>query len=260
MKMLFRYCLLSCLMCIQGCAVLGTYNPATEKTEFIAISTHQEVTMGYDVHTTIQGKFNFSDDRPLLDRLEKITSKLSIVSDRQDYEYKFYLVEDDSLNAFTTPGGSIYVHTGLLKAMPSDDQVAFVIAHEIGHCAAKHVAKKYQAALGYDLIGNILLEQISSEGYVRTIASLSSDVIMKLVFSAYSRADENEADRLGVKYTYLAGYDPQGGVESFQILRQEDKKSFMPHMLRSHTQLDQRITNIKKEIEAIKIKYGRFRK
>lgn len=244
----------------SGCAAFGTFNPATGKNEFIAISTRQEIQMGQSLHNALRKKYKFSTNASQINRMEKIGFKLSLVSDRQDYEYRFYLVEDPALNAFTTPGGNIYVHTGLLDKLESDDQVAFVIAHEIGHCAAKHVVKKYQAALGYDLIGNIILDQLSGNTQAQRIASLSSDVLTKLVFSAYSRKDENQADQIGIKYTFLAGYDPSQAADSFLILKKHAKEGYTPQMLRSHPGLDERIENVKRESMLVKEKYGRFRK
>lgn len=244
----------------QGCASFGTYNPATGKKEFVAVSTRQEISMGATVHNRLKQRMTFSNDPVKLSRLEKIGQRVALVSDRQDYIYQFYLVEDETLNAFTTPGGNIYFNTGLMEKLENDDQVAFVIAHEIGHCAAKHVAKKYQAALGYDLIGSIILDQVSGGGYAKSLASLGSDVLMNLVFSAYSRKDEREADLLAVKYSYLAGYDPEEGVKTFIILKKHSKGTMVPHMLRSHPDLLERIENVEKEAKRVKLEYGKFSK
>ena len=246
------------LVTLQGCASMGLYNPATGKKEFVAVSTQQELSMGKSVHKRLSQGIKFSNDVKMDERLQRIGNRVALVSDRQDYQYKFFLVEDDSLNAFTTPGGNIYFHTGLMKRLENDDQIAFVIAHEIGHCAARHVAKKYQAALGYDLIGSIILGYVTEEGSARSIASLSSSVLSSLVFSAYSRKDENQADVLGVKYAYLAGYDPEEGAKTFYILREHAKGSTKTHLLSSHPDLLDRIENVGRESSRVKAEYSRF--
>ncbi|HQP11023.1 MAG TPA: M48 family metalloprotease, partial [Candidatus Omnitrophota bacterium] len=130
----------------------------------------------------------------------------------------------------------------------TDDQVASVIAHEMGHCAARHTVKKYQAALGYNLLGGVVLGQVGGEG-ARQIASMSSQAVMNLVFSAYGRKDEYESDRLGVKYLRLAGYDPQASVEVLEMLQRESDDPGGLAVLRSHPYLSDRIEVVKKEIQ-----------
>lgn len=246
------------VLLIQGCASLGTYNPATGKKEFVAVSTVQEVEMGEQVHERLKKQYSFSDDTQQALRLDRVGTRVALVSDRQDYQYNFYLVEDDSLNAFTTPGGNIYVNTGLLNKLDNDDQLAFVIAHEIGHCAAKHVAKKYQTALGYDLIGNLILSQVSDTQSAQSVASLGTSVLMNLIFSAYSRNDEREADVLAVKYSYLAGFDPLEGTDVFYVLKQNSNDDVIPHMFKSHPDLLERIENVEKETARIKQQFKPF--
>lgn len=252
LRNLTKYFYIILLCSLVGCSSLGTYNPATGRSEFIMIPTSEEISMGESIHKSLQKKYKFSTNQKMLNRVNDIGRKVSEVSDRQDYVYRFFVIEEDSLNAFTTPGGYIYVHTGLLKKMTSDDEVAFVIAHEVGHCAAKHVIKKYQSAFGYNFIQNLILNQLSSASRAKQITSLSSKVLGNLIFSAYSRKDELEADRLGVKYSYLAGYDLKGAKDSFLILKENSQGSNVPQMLRSHPDLDQRILFIEQEIQKIK--------
>ena len=239
---------------LAGCASLGTYNPATGKNELIYISTPAEVNMGQDIHASLESQYRFSDKPKYVDRLNRVGEDISIVSDRQDVAYQFFAIEDDELNAFTVPGCHVYVFTGLMDKLSSDDQLAGVLAHEIGHCAARHSVKKFQAALGYDLIGRIVLSQI--DGGAAQIASLSSNAIMSIIFSSYSRKDEYEADRLAVKYTYLAGYDPNAIIETFAVLKENEKEGVRaPQILRSHPYLDSRIEAVKTEIQTVRSKY-----
>jgi len=240
---------------ITGCSLLGTYNSATSRYEFIVIPTSNEVAMGDEAHESILRRYELSDDAQAQARLERIGQDLVGISDRQDYSYQFFLIDKDDMNAFTSPGGRIYFFTGLLDKMTRDDQVAAVLAHEIGHCAARHVVKKFQAALGYNLLGSILLSQIDSVGAQR-VAGLSSDAVMSIVFSSYSRKDEFEADRLAVKYMYLAGYDLQAIIETFEILKSAEEKGSVPGFLRSHPYLGDRMEGVKKEVEAVKSRFG----
>ena len=235
---------------MSGCSLL-TYNTATEQREFIIIPTDVEVSMGNDIHKQISSEFNLSKNQRQLDRLKKIGNRLAAVSDRQDYSYKFFLLEKNELNAFTTPGGNVYVLTGLMDKLDTDDEVAAVLAHEIGHCAARHTIKKFQAAVSYNIIGSIIFSQLKMEEQVQRLAALSTNMAMNLIFSAYSRKDELQADRLGLKYMYLAGFDVNGMIKTFEILKKESNEKKGIPILRTHPYIDDRITMAKQEIEKI---------
>lgn len=253
-KMLFLRPLLAVVcssLLIAGCA---TYNAATGRNEFIFVPTGSEVTMGQDMHNQIQTQYTFSTDSKVTARLNRIGQRLAVVSDRQDYAYQFHAIEKDDLNAFTTPGGHIYVYTGLMDKLESDDALAGVIAHEIGHCAARHTIKKFQAALGIDLVGTLLLGQIEQESTKR-LAAMGAGAAVSIAMSAYSRQDEHEADRLGVKYLYLAGFKPEGMVQTLEVLQAESKDGGIPLFLRSHPYLKDRVTAVKAEILQVKTKY-----
>jgi predicted Zn-dependent protease len=232
------------------------YNPATGRREFIMISTPEEVELGKSVHQSIARQYKFPDSPAKLERVRRAGERLAKVSDRQDYQYHFYVIEDKEMNAFTTPGGNVYMYTGLLDKLTSDDQVAAVLAHEIGHCAARHTVKKFQAALEYDLARRIVLSQISGD-QAKEITQLSTDAVMNIVFFLpYSRQDEFEADRLGIKYAYLACYDPRGSIETFKILEAGSHGPEVPLFLRSHPYIRDRIGMVEEEIRSVGRKYG----
>ncbi len=244
--------LLFFVVALEGCASLGTFNPATGRHELIFISTPTEINMGRDIHAQLQKEFTFSTDQAKIDRLSRIGRKLAQVSDRQDLAYSFFLIEKDELNAFTVPGGSVYMFTGLMDRLPSDDAIAAVLGHEIAHTAARHTVKKFQAALGYNIIGTIIMSQLQLEAQVQQIISQGSGALMNLIFSAYGRQDEFESDRLGIKYMYYAGYDTQGMIETLQLLEQESKGDHVPVILRTHPYAKDRLAKAKEEIEKIK--------
>lgn len=205
--------------------------------------------MGQQVHQKLTEQLTFSQNEVYVNRVKNIGDRIEAVADRKELNYRFFVIENDELNAFTTPGGFIYVHTGLLKEFSSDDELAFVIAHEVAHGAARHVVKKYQAQLGYNIIGNLVLNQL--DGGAARIASLGTQTFMNLVFSAYSRQDETEADELAVKYMYLAGYDMQAAIRSLQALQAKSGGDNIPVMLRSHPHLKDRIHAVKKDIQQV---------
>ncbi len=245
--------LLFCLIFLSGCM---TYNTATGRNEMIFISTSSEVAMGNQINAELSSKSRIIEGTAESRRLENIGQRVARVSDRQDIQYHFHLIEDEDINAFTVPGGHIYFYTGLFRKMERDDQIAAVLAHEIGHNAGKHTVKKFQGALGYDMMRNLVLGvlELRAPGS-GDIAGIGADGLMGLAMSGYSRHDEYEADRLGIKYLYLAGYDLSAMIQVFYVLQQNDKKGGPPLILRTHPFVKDRITAAQKEIEAIKAKY-----
>lgn len=235
---------LICLLC--GCATV--YNPATQRKEFIFIDTAQEVGLGSDFSRQVEQELQVSDDARLKERVNSIGQKIAAVSHRRDLVYRFSVVNDKEINAFAVPGGYIYINTGLLK-MVDDDELAGVIAHEVGHIAAKHSVKALQAAFGYQLFSSLLFRGEKYQSVLQT-----GNVVFNLVHLNYSRSDELFADKLGIQYASLAGFDPWGMIRFFEKLKAKQVKEGSSEgilLLRSHPYVDQRIEAAKKEIDLI---------
>ena len=229
------------------------YNPATGRREFIAIGTSHEVSIGNSAASQIAGKYRLSSDAKALARLSLIGNKVASVSDRKDIVYKFYLIEDKTLNAFTIPGGHVYIYRGLYDIL-DDDELAGVLAHEIGHVAARHIVKRMQAMLGYQILSTIAISQYVRARQPRkqeaTAVAYAASTAFNLVTLGYSRQDEFQSDRLGLIYAYKAGYDPRGLARSLEKLDQHKEKGIsVPYILRSHPYHDQRIQRLQKQAE-----------
>ncbi len=232
---------------LSGCTTI--YNPATERTESYFFSTAQEVGMGRDMDVEIRKKMRVIDDPRMRGRLEAIGRRVALASDRQDLSYTFHVINDDELNAFAVPGGYIYVNSGLMN-VSTDDELACVLAHEIGHVAARHSVKKLQTALGYQLVLNIALG-ISGQYDV----GKAVDVMFNLTSLGYSRQDELLADKLAVRYSKRAGYDPAGMISFFEKLKEETRTRGAPlrvEFLSSHPDLDKRIERVQQEISQLR--------
>lgn len=249
----FIFLLLICFF-FTGCSTV--YNPATGRSEFIVISTGEETAMGRQTHQQITASETVLADDVEAKRLERIGQRVAEVSDRQDYAYHFFLIKKDELNAFTTPGGYIYVYTGLMDKLGSDDRIAAVIAHEIGHGAARHIVKKFQAALGYSVASDLIFSRIGLGPTAQTLTNLGLNTVMSVVSKAYSRQDEYEADRLSIKYMYLSGYKVNAVVEVLEILQKESEKDNAPLFVRTHPYLKDRIKAATNEIPRVKERFG----
>ena len=236
---------------LSGCATI--YNPATGRKEVIFINSASEAIIGKNTASQISEKYRLIDSGKEIDRLNEIGNRVAVVSDRQDIEYKFYIIDDKKLNAFTIPGGHVYIFKGLYDKL-DDDELASVVAHEIGHVAARHVVKKMEANLGYQVLSTIALityaknaddDKKKLAGYV----AYAGATAFNLVLLGYSRKDEFQADELSVKYASSAGFDPHGMMKALEKLKDQDKKGIpVPYILRSHPYIDQRVTRLEELI------------
>jgi len=228
---------------LSGCVTI--YNPATQKRETLLIDTQSEVALGRDMDRQIQKKMKILQDPKRQNRLDSISTKVSGFSDRKDLTYHFKIIDDKEFNAFAIPGGFIYVNAGLMDAT-TDDELACVLGHEIGHVAARHSVKKLQANLGYQIVMSIALGLSGQQTMGQAM-----DIVFNLASLGYSRKDETLADKLAVKYARGAGFDPHGMITFFRKLEEEAKKkggNLRIEFLSSHPNLQERIKNVEKEI------------
>ncbi len=243
---------LSAALFLTGCAAV--YNVATGRKEYVVIGTRQEMSLGRNLDKQILGKYKASDDENMDDRLQAVGKRIADASDRQDIEYTFKVVESDAINAFTIPGGYVYATTGLMNAVSNDDELAGVIAHEVGHVAARHSIKKLEASLGYSILSQIIFsfarpDSVSEVERIRNIRKATS-TIYRLIELGYSRQNEMAADSLALRYTKKAGYDPVAVLTFMEkLLEKERPGSKWLVFMRSHPYMKDRIEAIKKQLE-----------
>ncbi|MCM8794676.1 MAG: M48 family metalloprotease [Candidatus Omnitrophica bacterium] len=211
---------LLCLQTVSGCST--SYNVATQRTETLIFSTAKEVEIGARASKQIEEKLDVIRDPDLLARLDRVASRISSVADRKDLTYRFNIVdlkdssEVSQPNAFALPGGPVYVSLGLMELLKTDEELAAVIGHEIGHIVARHTAKRFQGALGLQ----ILQVLAASSGGAKTVEGRQSlDAALASILTEYSQQDELEADRLSVKYLKRAGYRPEAALDALSRLR-----------------------------------------
>lgn len=228
---------------LLGCAT--EYNIATQRKEWIYYDTEREVRLGRSILKEIEKKYKFFEDPILKEKVSKIGERLIKVCDRKDLDYEFYILDEEEINAFALPGGLIFVYRGLLERIDSDDQLACILGHEIGHIVAKHAVKKLQAAMGYTLI-RILVGTIPETAQI----GRGMDLAFEQILSGFSREDEFLADRLGVRYAKRAGFSPYGMIEFLEKLhRIELRKPPKPKSyIKTHPFIPDRIRVVKEEI------------
>lgn len=224
---------------LYGCS--SEYNLATRQHETLMYNTDKEVKIGDSVARQVEAQYKMVTDVDVNERAQRIMTRLVEVTDRKDVVFFIKVIDDDIMNAVSLPGGYIYLFRGLLEKMDSDDEIAGVVAHEMGHITARHAVKRIQAAYGA-----MVLEIAAVQAGGGNAAALA----LNTIFSSYSQADEFEADRLAVKYIRAAGYDPNAVVTVLRKLREHEVKEPTRQFSywRTHPYIAQRIAAANKEI------------
>lgn len=135
-------------------------------------------------------------------------------SKRNDISYTFKVVDTEVINAYAVPGGFIYINLGLIRAVQTESELAFVIGHEIGHIVGQHSMKQLTQAYGIEILKQLILDEDSSE-----VKKIIADVLEVGLLSKYSRDDERESDFYGVQNVYDIGISPEGGIRFFETLQ-----------------------------------------
>lgn len=183
------------------------YNLATGEEEHLLISTAQEIKMGESIAARVAEKMKLYDNYTQQERVDQIGQRIANVSDRKDLVYHFYIIDDESENAFSLPGGYVYIFRGLIERLDTDDEIAAILAHEVGHICARHSIKRLQESIGMQALG-ILMIRGSNDAYTRVKAN---QALGHLILS-HARSHEFESDRLAVRYLKAAGFDENAAV------------------------------------------------
>lgn len=166
---------------------------------------------------------------------------------REEFDWQLRVLHDDSiLNAFCTPGGFIYVYTGLIRFLDSEDQLAGVIGHEIAHADMRHSSEQLSKQYGLRL----LIELVIGE------SSLAGSVAGNLLELAFSRSDETEADRMSVRYLYATGYDARGAGHFFEKMEAKGENLGPLVFLSTHPDPGNRLEKIREEWRSLGAKEG----
>src|SRR5262249_55323552 len=207
--------LLTVLPGVSGC----TINPATGESSFTGLmSESDEVRIGRESHSQVLAEFGGVYENPNLDRyIDSLGQLLARASDRPNLKYTFTVLNSPIVNAFATPGGYIYVTRGLLALANSEAEVAGVLAHEIGHVAARHAAERQSQAVLASIPG-ILTGVVTGSDALAQAANTGATAHLQ----SYSRDQEYQADLLGVRYLTRASYDPLGMATFLEQLQADE--------------------------------------
>lgn len=172
------------------------------------------------------------DDSLLSSQVKEITSRLIANIDSSKYKYNFVVLDDKQINAFTVPGGNIFIFKGLLEYADSHEEVAAVLAHEIGHAEKRHVVSKLVKELGLQMVIAVI-----SGGDPGTVITISKHLLSTM----YDRDMEREADNFSFRLMERAGIDPKSLAVFFQKLDKKGSSLDNVSFLNTHPSNDERI-------------------
>ena len=183
--------------------------------------------------------------------VEKYLNEHGLQAETKEYSWEFNLVQDQSVNAFCMPGGKIVVYEGLLPVTKDEASLAIVLGHEIAHAVAKHSAEQMSKQIKNQYGTEILGQVINAAGVSSGTTQLAQIIAQKgLQFRSlkYSRDNESEADRMGLIFAAMAGYDPNVAVSFWQRMAQMTGNSNQSDVFSDHPSDAKRIAAIKQEL------------
>jgi len=220
-------------------------NPVTGKKQIMLMSEAQEIQLGLSYDPQVMATFGEYPDRTIQNFVQTKGTEIGKISHRPNLEYHVKVVDSPVVNAFAVPGGYIYLTRGILAQLNNEAELMGVMAHEIGHVAARHSVSQQskQQLAQLLLIGGM----IASEKF----ASYAQYALqgMQLLFLKFSRDDERQADALGVEYSSKIGYDAHKMADFFKVLKKmslSESEGGVPTFLSTHPDPGDRYNDVNK--------------
>ena len=213
------------------------------------LSPAQERQLGQEFMNNVRQRFNILEDTLANLYLQDLADRLLSQLSNHDQEIRVFIVNDPSINAFAGPGGYIGVHTGLILTAHNEAELASVLAHEIAHVVQRHLLRRFEASQQQSLqtmgaiIAAILIGGSSPEASQAIMTSAIAGSAQQQL--SYSRAHEQEADRIGLELLANADFDPRAMVGFFSTLQKQQRvgESNAPEFIRTHPLTTSRIAD-----------------
>lgn len=262
-----KYCFiclfLAALLVFNGCATSS--KEIKPEVEARLMSEEDEVKFGYYVDAMICNEFPVLKKERLTKQVSAIGESLVKHSLRPNLEFTFKIINTETVNAFAGPGGFVYITVGLLDELESKDELAAILGHEIGHCCARHSIKAWKSAQKISRALTIIDIAAIIAGFppvagaggdiIANVGQTAANLAAMVIYQGYSRGYEYQADELGLREMYEAGYDPEAMLRVFDKLiklREEEGRGKGVLLLSSHPHTEDRIQHAREFINQLK--------
>ncbi len=224
------------MMLLAGCATTGVNSGDVN-----LVSLEEEWQLGRQLESQLSSQVKLVNDAAMVNYVNQIGQRIVRQTELANVPWEFHVVNDPSINAFNVPGGHVYVNTGLIAQAANASELAGVMAHEIAHGVSRHGTERISKTYGLNLGAGLLLGQNPS-----ALQQIAAQLIGTGAVAKFSRSDEREADRLGVRYMYQAGYDPKGMSTMFQKLlsQRKSRPSSVAQFFSTHPLTENRIQDV----------------
>lgn len=213
-----------------------------------------EIELGRKIRASVRSAFPIVEDPEVVSYIQGVMDRLMATVPPQPFEYSINVIRHNALNAFAAPGGNLFLFTGLILSMDHESEMAGVLAHEIAHATQRHIASRIaqmQKVSMLSLAGALLGGFLGGDaGSALMVGSLAAGRSAQL---SYSRADESDADHVGMGYFIKAGYPPRGMVGAFEKIRRQQwmMGTSIPAYLSTHPAVQERITYLTQRINSL---------
>ena len=251
-----RIFLMSALVAVMASCGTSSTVPITGRKQNILVSDEQVLSLSNQQYQEYMKSAKASTNATNTAMVKRVGQNIAnavvsylqqngLAAEVSNYKWEFNLVQDKSVNAFCMPGGKIVVYEGLLPVTQDESSLAIVVGHEVAHAVAKHSAERLSNELRKQYGSQILGAVLQGAGASANLQSISSTVFgigTTLGGAAYSRSQESEADRLGLIFAAMAGYDPNVAVNFWQRMASATGNNYS--ILSDHPSDQSRIKNI----------------
>lgn len=246
-------------MTLFSCGTTSTV-PITGRKHSLSVSDSQVLALSNQEYTKYMSTAKLSTNATQTAMVKRVGQRLAnavenylknngYANEVNNFQWEFNLVQNDEVNAFCMPGGKIVVYTGLLPVTKNETALAIVLGHEIAHAVAKHSAeqmsKQYRQQVATS-IGGAVLNQVSAGA--GDVASNIASTAFSFANAKYSRANESEADHMGLIFAAMAGYDPNEAVTFWTRMANANsgsQQAGLQSWLSDHPSDEKRVRDIK---------------
>lgn len=220
------------------------------------ITISEEMEISREFMKMLRTHYDIISDPAVVSYLNAVGERILAVIPDKPFQYEFFVIDENTYNAFAIPGGKIFIYRGLFEAMETEDELAGILAHEISHVTSRHISKRIERSpkIGLVTLAGIAagiflgMSGAGAAGNALTIGSMAASQTASL---AFSREDEMQADQISLGYLREAGYNGRGLLNILKKIRAREwyGTDQIPTYLRTHPAVEERIAYIDTQLE-----------